>query len=159
MSTNKDDDTFGGTHLAAEGNNGNDEEEENEDSEMARSTIHRIGVRRLPVVQMTYPFREISTVAQQQTAARALAVMYDMPITAATLDLLDSGISSVLNGVNDTFVHCEFRAVTLVLHDGGDSDGNDGGDCDYSNEDNEGVQPPPMPSLRVVPTPPLRSRK
>ena len=77
-----------------------------------------------------------------------------MRVSGATLDLLEVGIASVVDGHYSTFMHCQFVIVRLIVGDGGD-----GGGGDDSDEDNEEAQPSPMPSSRVNPTRPLRQRK
>jgi hypothetical protein len=97
-----------------------------------------------------------------RTAARALALRYDMRLSGPTLDLLEEGITSVTDGHYPTFMHCHFAIVTMIVG----REGEDGGGGDASNEDNEDneeAQPYPVPSLvpssHVNPTRHLRQRK
>jgi hypothetical protein len=98
----------------------------------------------------------------RRTAARALALRYDMRLSGPTLDLLEEGIASVTDGHYGTFMHCHFTIVTMIAgHEGEDGGGGDASNED--NEDNEDRQPSPVPSSvpssRVNPTRHLRQRK
>jgi hypothetical protein len=85
--------------------------------------------------------------ANRRSAARALALRYDMRISGPTLDLLEEGIASVVDGHYRSFMYCGFATVTLIVgHDSGD-----GGGGDDRDEDEE-AQPSPVPSSRVIAT-------
>jgi hypothetical protein len=78
----------------------------------------------------------------RRSAARALAVRNDMRLSGPTLDLLEEGIASVVDGHYGTFMHCRFQIVTVVVGNDGD-----GGSGDDSNEE---AQPSPVLSSRVT---------
>jgi hypothetical protein len=93
---------------------------------------------------MTPPQGQVQVFPNRHTAALALALRYDMRVSGATLDLLEEGIASVVDGQYGTFMHCQFTIVRLIVADGGD-----GGGGDDSEEDNEEAQPSPVPSSSV----------
>jgi hypothetical protein len=94
--------------------------------------------------QLRNPQGQVQVFINRCAAARALALRNDMHVYGATLDLLEEGIASVVDGHYGTFMHCQFEIVRLVV-------ANDGDGGDDSDKGNEEARPSPVPSLRVIP--------
>jgi hypothetical protein len=96
-------------------------------------------------LMMATPQGRVQVFINRRSAARALALRKDMRVSGPTLDLLEEGIASVVDGHYGTFMHYQFKIVRLVVGDSGDGGG--GGDSDEGNEE---AQPSPVLSSPVT---------
>jgi hypothetical protein len=97
-------------------------------------------------LMMATPQGRVQVFINRRSAGQALALRKDMRVSGSTLDLLEEGIASVVDGYYGTFMHCQFEIVRFVVGDGGGG----GGGGDDSDEGNEEAQPSPVLSSPVT---------